>query len=109
MHMQPLDCHASSDLELQADLEDAAIVGWPHLLPEEFISSLSPQENFGIVQGVSLVILAHLYLTIAILDEIWFYGRRCDIEIYKINALIGGLGDEKLISLMEWPIDVIQG
>jgi hypothetical protein len=60
------------------------------------------------MQGVSVVILAHLYLAIAILDEVWYYGKRCDIEIYKINTLIGGLGDTKLISLMEWPIDVIQ-
>jgi hypothetical protein len=108
MHMKPLDCHASSDLEIQTDIEDAAVSSWPHLLPEEFIFSLDPRGNFDRMQGVSVVILAHLYLAIAILDEVWYYGKRCDIEIYKINTLIGGLGDTKLISLMEWPIDVIQ-
>ncbi|KAJ5370268.1 C6 finger domain protein [Penicillium cataractarum] len=108
MQMKPLDSQSSSDLELQTDLEDAAVSSWPHLLPEEFISSLDWQGNIDMLHGLSLLILAHLYLTIAILDELWYCGKRCDVEIYKINTLIVALGDEKLVSLMDWPIDVIR-
>lgn len=108
MQMKPLDSHSSSDLELQTALEDTAVSSWPHLLPEEFISSLDWQGNLDMLHGASFVILAHLYLTIAILDELWYYGKRCDVEIYKINTLIVALEDEKLVSLMDWPIDVIR-
>jgi hypothetical protein len=107
MQMNPLESHSSSDLELQTGLEDAAVSGWPHLLSEEFISSLDSHGTFDTLQGVSLVILAHLYVPIAILDELWYFGKRWDIEIQKINTLVVGLGDERLMSLMEWPIDVI--
>ncbi|OOQ84050.1 putative C6 finger domain protein [Penicillium brasilianum] len=107
VQMKPLNPHSMSDLELQAELEDAAVSGWPAVLPEEFISSLE-MPGTDTLHAVSLVILAHLYLTIAILDEVWYCGKRCDTEIYKINSLIVGLGDKKLVSLMEWPIDVIR-
>jgi hypothetical protein len=108
MQMKPLESHLSSDLELQTDLEDTAVSGWPHLLSEEFISSLDSHGTFDTLQGVSLVILAHLYVPIAILDELWYFGKRWDTEIQKINTLVVGLADEKLTSLMEWPIDVIR-
>lgn len=108
MQMRPVESHSSSDLELQIDLEDAAVSGWPHLLSEEFMSSLDSQRRFDTLQGVSLVILAHLYVPIAMLEELWYFGKRWDIEIKKINTLIIGLADENLMSLMEWPIDVIR-
>jgi hypothetical protein len=108
MQMKPLESHSSSDLELQTDLEDAAILGWPHLLSEEFMASLDSHGTFDTIQGVSLVILAHLYLPIAILDELWYCGERWDTEMQKINTLVVGLADEKLMDLMEWPIDVIR-
>lgn len=108
MQMKPLESQSSSDLELQTDLEEAAVSGWPHLLSEEFMSSLDTQGNFNTLQGVSLVVLAHLYVPIAILDELWYFGRRWDIEIQKINTVVVGLADQKLMSLMEWPIDVIR-
>ncbi|KAF7714831.1 Fungal Zn(2)-Cys(6) binuclear cluster domain-containing protein [Penicillium ucsense] len=112
LHMKPLNDQASSDLEIHADLEDTAIAGWPHSLPEEFVTSLASQAsqgNLDIMAGVSLVLLAHLHLTVAIMDAIWCYGERCDIEIHKIKTLIDGLGDQRLITLMRWPITVIQG
>lgn len=105
--MKPLDPHSLSDLEIHIDLEDAAISAWPHLLPEEFISSLASYGNADPQLGVNLTILAHLYSTIAILEDTWYLGKTCDAEIHKINTLIHGLGDEKLIHLMEWPIDLI--
>lgn len=109
MQMKPLASHSSSDLELQKDLEDAAVTGWPYLLSEEFMSCLDSHRNFDTIQGVSLVILAHLYLPIAILDELWYCGKRWDAEIRKIKTLVVGLADKKLISLVEWPSDVIRG
>lgn len=108
MQMKPLDSPSSSDLEIQTGIEDAAVTGWPHSLSEEFIASLDSHGHVDALQSVSLVIMAHLYLTIAILDGLWYCGKRCDVEIHKINTLIVGLGDEKLISLMEWPIEVIR-
>lgn len=114
LHMKPLSPHSSSptDPKIQFDLEDAALSAWPHHLPEEFISILddSPHGNLeALLLGVSLTILAHLYSTIAILEDVWYLGKTCDAEIYKINALIRGLGDERLIRLMEWIVDLIEG
>ncbi|KUL83681.1 hypothetical protein ZTR_07498 [Talaromyces verruculosus] len=113
LHMKPLNPRSSSptDLEIQFDLEDAAISAWPHDLSEEFISILDSRHGHvdALLLGVSLTILAHLYSTIAILEDIWYLGKTCDGEIYKINALIHGLGDERLMRLMEWIVDLIQG
>lgn len=114
LHMKPLNSQSpssSSNLEIQTDLEDAAIAGWPIQLSEDFISILdSRHENVDtLLLGVSLTILAHLYSTVAILEDIWYLGKSCDGEIYKINALICGLGDERLIHLMEWIVDLIEG
>ncbi|EEA26718.1 hypothetical protein TMatcc_004997 [Talaromyces marneffei ATCC 18224] len=111
LQMKPLNRQSptsSSDLEIQVDLEDAAISAWPHHLPEEFISLLDSHGNVDpLLEGVSLTILAHLYSTIAILEDIWYLGKTCDAEIYKINTLVHGLGDERLIHLMEWPVSII--
>ncbi|KAJ5160510.1 C6 finger domain protein [Penicillium canariense] len=108
LQMKRLDPQPSSDLEIQADLEDAALSSWPHLLPEEFISSLDSHRNSNSLYGVTLTILAHLYLTIAILEDIWYFGKTCDIEVHKINTLVVGLGDERLAQLMKWPMEVIR-
>jgi hypothetical protein len=112
LQMEPLDPQSSSsNLEIQINLEDTAISAWPHHLPEEFISILDSQHGNvdRLLLGVSLTILAHLYSTIAILEGIWYLGKTCDAEIYKINDLIHGLGDGRLIRLMEWPVDIIEG
>ncbi|EED17672.1 C6 finger domain protein, putative [Talaromyces stipitatus ATCC 10500] len=108
LQMKPLNSQSPSDLEIQIDLEDAAISAWPHRLPEEFIATLDSHGNVDTLFGVSLTILAHLYSTIAIFEDIWYLGKTCDAEIYKINTLIHGLGDEELIRLMEWPVDIIE-
>ncbi|KAF3385543.1 Protein RTM1 [Penicillium rolfsii] len=108
MQMRPLESHPSSDLELEANLEEAAISGWPHLVSEEFVSSLDSHGKFNTLQGVSLVILAHLYVPIAMVDEPWYFGKRWDIEIQKMSTVIVGLADPKFMSLMEWPMDVIR-
>lgn len=108
MQMKTIGIQYSADLEIQAELEDTAISGWPHLLSEEFISSLDPRGHVDTSQGLSFVILAHLYLTTAISDELWYCGKRVDIEIYKIRSVIAGLDDANLNALMEWPMHVIR-
>lgn len=108
MQLKALGSQRSVDLEIQAELEDAAVSGWPHLLSDEFISSLGPRGHVDMSQGLSFVILAHLYLTTAISDELWYCGKRVDIEIYKIRSVIAGLDDANLNALMEWPMHVIR-
>ena len=97
---------------IQPDLEDAAISAWPHDLPETFILILDSAQHQGNVDaqllGVSLTILAHLYVIIAILEDIWYLGKTCDAEIRKIDGLVRGLGDERLLRIMEWPVDIIE-
>lgn len=107
MQLKALGSQCSADLEIQAELEDAAVSGWPHLLSDEFISSLDLRGHVDTSQGLSFVILAHLYLTSAISDELWYCGKRVDIEIHKIRSVIAGLDDANLSSLMEWPMHVI--
>ncbi len=104
LHMKTTQSSCSpspTDLEIQFDLEDAALSAWPHDLSEEFISILDSRHGHvdALLLGVCLTILAHLYSTIAILEDVWYLGKTCDGEIYKINALIHGLGDEKAHSL----------
>lgn len=113
LQMKPLDSQSpTTDLEIQTDLEDAAISAWPHNLPEDFVSILDSSQHHGNVDalllGVSLTILAHLYSTIAVLEGVWYLGKTCDAEIRKINCLVRELGDERLVRVMEWPVDVIE-
>ncbi|CAI7661510.1 unnamed protein product [Penicillium viridicatum] len=98
----------SSELEIQIEIEDAAIASWPTLLSERFISSLDSNSVHRSVQNLSLTILAHLYLTLALLDKIWYFGRTFDLEIKKTAAFINQSADIKLMELMKWPIHVIE-
>lgn len=98
----------SSELEIQIEIEDAAIASWPTLLSEGFISSLDSNSVHRSVQSLSLTILAHLYLTLALLDKIWYFGRTFDLEIKKTAAFINQSADIKLMELMKWPIYVIE-
>lgn len=108
MQLKVIGSQCSADLELQAELEDAALSGWPQLLSDEFISSLDLCGQVDTSQGLSFVILAHLYLTVAISEELWYCGKRVDIEIYRIRSVIAGLDDANLNALMEWPMHVIR-
>jgi hypothetical protein len=96
----------SSDRDIQAEVEDAAITSWPHLVPESFISSLDSNKGPEILTGLSFTILAHLYLLLTLLDDLWYLGKNFGVEIEKINALVAELGDSSLLSLMEWPMNV---
>lgn len=112
LKMEPLNSASPMDLEIQTDLEDTAIFAWPHDLPEAFIWILDSAQHQGNVDalllGVSLTILAHLYVTIAVLEDVWYLGKTCDAEIRKIDGLVRGLGGERLVRVMEWPVDIIE-
>ena len=97
----------SSDHDIQAEMEDAAITSWPHLVPETFISSLDSGESLDIPTGFSFTILAHLYLLLTLLDGIWYLRRNFGDEIGKIHTFIAELGDPGLLSLMKWPMNVV--
>ncbi|KAJ5965785.1 hypothetical protein N7481_012499 [Penicillium waksmanii] len=98
----------SPELEIQSEIEDAAIASWPTLVDGGFISSLDLACSFDSAQGMSLVILAHLYLTLALLDKIWYFGGIFDSEIKKIAALVNQSRDDGIVALMKWPMHVIE-
>lgn len=98
---------ASSELEIQTEIEDAAVASWPTLVGEGFISSLDSHSVHGSAQGLSLTILAHLYLTLALLDKIWYFEGTFDLEIKKIAAVVNQNADVELVELMKWPMHVI--
>lgn len=100
--------HSSPELEIQSEIEDAAIASWPTLVEAGFISSLDSMGAFDSAQGLSLAILAHLYLTLALLDKIWCFGHTFDSEIRKISFLVNSNFDDGIVALMKWPIHVIQ-
>ncbi|OOQ81748.1 hypothetical protein PEBR_43015 [Penicillium brasilianum] len=64
-----------------AEIEDAAVASWPTLVGEEFISSLDTHDVRGSAQGLLVTILAHLYLTLALLEKIWYFQGTFDLEI----------------------------
>jgi hypothetical protein len=99
---------SSPELEIQSEIEDAGIASWPTLVESGFISSLDLTIPFDSVQGLSLAILAHLYLTLALLDKIWIFGATFDSEIRKIATLINQSGNDGVVALMKWPMLVVE-
>jgi hypothetical protein len=108
LQLQRNESQPSSDLDAQAEVEEVAVTSWPTLVSQGFISSLESYDRFGAVEGLSFTILAHLYLTLSILESIWYLGATFDHEIVKINRMVAGLGDGQLAKLMEWPMEVIR-
>ncbi|CAG8003146.1 unnamed protein product [Penicillium salamii] len=108
IRLQRIPSRPSSNLDVQAEIEEAAVTSWPHLVSQGFISSLETHDDFGVTDGVSFTILAHLYLVLAILEGTWYLGATFDTEIGNINTFISGLKDARLVKLMEWPMSVIE-
>ncbi|KAJ5580195.1 uncharacterized protein N7459_006180 [Penicillium hispanicum] len=106
LHLQRID-PCSSDRDTQAEMEDAAISSWPHFLPETFISSLDSDERLEVSSGFSFTILAHLYLLLVLLDDIWYFGEHFEMEIKKTNSLVAELGNRELSELMAWPMSIV--
>ena len=108
LQLQRIESRPPSDLDAQAEIEEAAVTSWPMLVSQGFISSLESYDHFGVVEGLSFTILAHLYLTLSILEDAWLFGATFDNEIVKINRLVTGLNNGQLAKLMEWPMEVIR-
>jgi Fungal specific transcription factor domain len=99
------DCHAS--LDIQIDLEDAAITSWPDMISDAFISSLKLEDEPGVANGFSFTILAHFYLTLILLEDLWYLNRGIRKEMHKIARLVRNLNDSSLSTLMQWPTAVM--
>ncbi|GFF21184.1 nucleotide-diphospho-sugar transferase [Aspergillus terreus] len=95
---------SGSSLDVEADLEDAAVMAWPELLPGEFLATLN---KVGMLSNLSYVILAYFHLIFSLLESFWYIKDGFDEEIMKIKALIEKSGDRVSISLMQWPVSVI--
>ncbi|KAJ5291925.1 hypothetical protein N7478_001176 [Penicillium angulare] len=106
LHLQRVD-PCSSHPDVQSEIEEAAISAWPDMVPETFISSLESDGSLGIFEAFSFVILGHLYLPLALLDEIWYFGENFGTEIRKIEYLVAGLNSSELCELIQWPINVV--
>ncbi|CRG86145.1 hypothetical protein PISL3812_03148 [Talaromyces islandicus] len=99
------DCPTS--LDIQIDLEDAAITSWPQMISDAFIASLNSEGQHGIANGFSFTILAHFYLSLILLEDLWYLNRGIRKEIQKIACLVSSLNESPLTTLMQWPIAVI--
>ncbi|KAJ0426850.1 hypothetical protein BJY00DRAFT_320474 [Aspergillus carlsbadensis] len=96
-------------LAIQADMENAAVMGWPQALSGEFLASLGGGGGPEVAPNASLVVLAHFYLTLALFEATWFLNGAFDEDIMKMHALFRDSGHETFIALMEWPVSVLNG
>jgi hypothetical protein len=95
-----------SDLDVQKNLEEAAVLSWPILLTSDFIACLEMVNQTDPAWRHSLVILAHFYVINTLVDR-WYLKGLFEREIFKISDLIGVTSDSQLASLMRWPMAVI--
>jgi hypothetical protein len=94
-----------TDKEIQLDFEEASTLSWPGLLPSAFLASLERTDR-NCLHGHSLVILTHLYLVNTLVDT-WYMRGSFEIEILRVNALIGSLNESQLSTFMLWPNEVM--
>ncbi|KAK1140158.1 hypothetical protein N8T08_010635 [Aspergillus melleus] len=97
----------SAHADLQGELEDAAIMAWPHMFPHGFITSLEAREELETLRCQSFVILAHYYIIGALFETLWYATGSFEREIMKIHDLARSTGDSQLVSLMQFPMEVI--
>ncbi|KAB8226999.1 uncharacterized protein BDW43DRAFT_317239 [Aspergillus alliaceus] len=94
-------------IDVQGDLEDAAVTSWPHLLSKEFVFFLQSGINAGLGEALSYTILAHFYLTFVLFEDLWYFEGAFEKETVKINSLVEDLQNAQLHSLMSFPMGVI--
>ncbi|KAF7618004.1 hypothetical protein AFLA_006911 [Aspergillus flavus NRRL3357] len=99
------DCSALRDFQI--DLEEAAVLSWPQMVSNVFIASLRPRDQVEIAEGFSYTILAHFYLVFVLFEDLWYINRGFYKEIEKIFQLVNALNNDRLLTLMEWPMAVI--
>ncbi|OJJ65910.1 hypothetical protein ASPBRDRAFT_211855 [Aspergillus brasiliensis CBS 101740] len=95
---------SSVSLDIQTDLEDAAVLSWPHIIPNTFILSLQRGPDSGILEGFSYVILAHFYVILLLFEDLWYLRGAFPREIRNIHRVVEKLGHATLMPLMEWPM-----
>ncbi|KAL3428557.1 hypothetical protein BDV09DRAFT_190847 [Aspergillus tetrazonus] len=95
-----------SDLDVQNNLEEAAVLSWPILLTGDFIARLEMTNQTDPIWRHSLIILAHFYVINTLVDR-WYLKGLFEREIFKISDLIGATSDPQLAPLMRWPVGVI--
>lgn len=94
-------------LDVQADLEAAAVMSWPHHMSNAFIVSLGSINDVGLAEAISYTILAHFYLIFILFEDLWYFEGVFEKEIVKINGLVEGLENGQLSALMWFPMDII--
>ncbi|KAL4746834.1 hypothetical protein BDW72DRAFT_206998 [Aspergillus terricola var. indicus] len=95
-----------SDLDVQNNLEEAAVLSWPILLTSDFIARLEMTNRTDPIWRHSLIILAHFYVINTLVDR-WYLKGLFEREILKISDLISATGDPQMAPLMRWPVGVI--
>ncbi|KAJ0416425.1 hypothetical protein BJY00DRAFT_234827 [Aspergillus carlsbadensis] len=95
-----------SDLDVQNNLEEAAVLSWPIMLTSDFIALLEMTHPNDAVWRYSSVILAHFYLINTLVDR-WYLKGSFERETFRIAELIDVASDAQLASLMRWPLEVI--
>lgn len=95
---------SSASVDIQTDLEDAAVLSWPLIISNTFILSLQQGQDAGMFGGFSYVILAHFYVILLLFEDLWYLRGAFPREIQNVHRLVEKLGDGVLMSLMEWPM-----
>ncbi|KAB8236434.1 Zn(II)2Cys6 transcription factor [Aspergillus alliaceus] len=93
------------DSDIQANFEEAAVLSWSMLIPNDFIGFLETDDQVDLIRGYSLVILAHFYVINTLVDR-WFLNGSFKGEIYRIRESVCSLRNEQLDRLMMWPVKV---
>lgn len=88
-------------------VQTAQTASWPHLVPETFITSLELEDDLEIFTGFSYAIFAHLYLLLALLDNIWYFEKNFGTEIKNINVLVAGRDSLERSEVIAWPMKVL--
>ncbi|KAL5003683.1 hypothetical protein BDV10DRAFT_153938 [Aspergillus recurvatus] len=95
-----------NDLDIQSNLEEAAVLSWPVMLTSDFIALLEMTNRTDPIWRHSLVILAHFYVINTLVDR-WYLKGSFEREISKIYELTGFTNDPQLASLMGFPLEII--
>ncbi|GAA92322.1 hypothetical protein AKAW_10436 [Aspergillus luchuensis IFO 4308] len=95
---------SSISMDIQTDLEEAAVLSWPHLISQSFILSIQQGQGAGVFEGFSYVILAHFYVILLLFEDLWYLRGAFPREIRNTHMLVVKLGDEALMPLMQWPM-----
>lgn len=92
--------------DIQANLEEAAVVSWPTLLSSDFISLLETQDQVDPIWEHSWAILAHFYVINTLIDR-WYLKGSYEGEILKICDFVRSSSNAQLRQLTLWPVKIV--